>query len=145
MNKAALRLIVTAQNQTDLEKWSMERCPNRKMERPRSYFNKTQGSYLCFSSGRRQSSLGSRMPHLKGGSPLQKMWTKERTLKQWWILTLLPEILVPSILGKLCCDIMSTFPLPMPVMHSAQWCIMLHNGVASKNSQQRHGLTSYVL
>ena len=54
------------------------------------------------------------------GSPLQKMWTKEGTLKQRWILTLLLEILVPSISGELCWGIMSTFPLPMPVMHSAQ-------------------------
>ena len=54
------------------------------------------------------------------GSPLQKMWTKEGTLKQRWILTLLPEILVPSISGELRWGIMSTFPLPMPVMHSAQ-------------------------
>ena len=54
------------------------------------------------------------------GSPLQKMWTKEGTLKQRWILTLLLEILVPSILGELRWGIMSTFPLPMPVMHSAQ-------------------------
>ena len=37
-----------------------------------------------------------------------------------WILTLLLEILVPSISGELCWGIMSTFPLPMPVMHSAQ-------------------------
>jgi hypothetical protein len=36
-----------------------------KMERPASYFNKIQGSYLCLSTVRRQSSLGSRMPHLK--------------------------------------------------------------------------------
>ena len=48
------------------------------------------------------------------------MWTKEGTLKQRWILTLLLEILVPSISGELCWGIMSTFPLPMPVMHSAQ-------------------------
>ena len=54
------------------------------------------------------------------GSPLQKMWTKEGTLKQRWILTLLLEILVPSISGELHWGIMSTFPLPMPVMHSAQ-------------------------
>ena len=54
------------------------------------------------------------------GSPLQKMWTKEGTLKQLWILTLLLEILVPSISGELHWGIMSTFPLPMPVMHSAQ-------------------------
>ena len=54
------------------------------------------------------------------GSPLQKMWTKEGTLKQRLILTLLLEILVPSISGELCWGIMSTFPLPMPVMHSAQ-------------------------
>ena len=54
------------------------------------------------------------------GSPLQKMWTKEGTLKQRWILTLLLEILVPSISGELRWGIMSTFPLPMPVMHSAQ-------------------------
>ena len=54
------------------------------------------------------------------GSPLQKMWTKEGILKQRWILTLLLEILVPSISGELCWGIMSTFPLPMPVMHSAQ-------------------------
>lgn len=54
------------------------------------------------------------------GSPLQKMWTKEGTLKQRWILTLLPEILVPSISGELRWGIMSTFPLSMPVMHSAQ-------------------------
>lgn len=49
-----------------------------------------------------------------------EMWTKEGTLKQRWILTLLLEILVPSILGELRWGIMSTFPLPMPVMHSAQ-------------------------
>ena len=54
------------------------------------------------------------------GSPLQKMWTKEGTLKQRWILTLLLEILVPSISGELHWGIMSIFPLPMPVMHSAQ-------------------------
>ena len=54
------------------------------------------------------------------GSPLQKMWTKEGILKQRRILTLLLEILVPSISGELCWGIMSTFPLPMPVMHSAQ-------------------------
>ena len=54
------------------------------------------------------------------GSPLQKMWTKEGTLKQRWILTLLLEILVPSISGELHWGIMSTFPLSMPVMHSAQ-------------------------
>jgi hypothetical protein len=34
--------------------------------------------------------------------------------------TLLLEILVPSISGELCWGIMSTFPLPMHVMHSAQ-------------------------
>ena len=31
------------------------------------------------------------------GSPLQKMWTKEGILKQRRLLTLLLEILVPSI------------------------------------------------
>ena len=54
------------------------------------------------------------------GSPLQKMWTKEGILKQRWILNLLLEILFPSVSGELCWGIMSTFPLPMPVMHSAQ-------------------------
>ena len=54
------------------------------------------------------------------GSPLQKMWTKEGILKQRRLLTLLLEILVPSISGELHWGIMSTFPLPMPVMHSAQ-------------------------
>ena len=53
------------------------------------------------------------------GSPLQKMATKEGTLKQRWILTLLLEILVPSISGELCWGIMSSI-LFMPVMHSAQ-------------------------
>ena len=47
------------------------------------------------------------------------MWTKEGTLNQRWILTLLLEIMVPSISGELCWGIMSNI-LFMPVMHSAQ-------------------------
>ncbi|EDL03624.1 mCG116974, partial [Mus musculus] len=46
------------------------------------------------------------------GSPLQKMWTKEGTLKQRWILTLLPEILVPSISGELRWILCPPFPCP---------------------------------
>ena len=96
----------------------MERYLNRKMERPGSYFNKIQGSYLCLSTGRRQSSLGSRMPHLKD-LPFRRCGQKREFWKQRWIMTLLLEIMVPSISGELCWGIMSNI-LFMPVMHSAQ-------------------------
>ena len=96
----------------------MERYLNRKMERPGSYFNKIQRSYLCLSTGRRQSPLGSRMPHLKD-LPFRRCGQKREFWKQRWIMTLLLEIMVPSISGELCWGIMSSI-LFMPVMHSAQ-------------------------
>ena len=74
---------------------------------------------MCLSTGRRQSPLGSRMPHLKD-LPFRRCGQKREFWKQRWIMTLLLEIMVPSISGELCWGIMSTFPLPMPVMHSAQ-------------------------
>ena len=54
------------------------------------------------------------------GSPLQKMWTKEGILETTMDNDPSTGDHNPSLSGELCWCIMSTFPLPMPVMHSAQ-------------------------
>ena len=73
---------------------------------------------MCLSTGRRQNSLGFRMPHLND-LPSRRCGQKREFWKQRWIMTLLLEIMVPSISGELCWGIMSSI-LFMPVMHSAQ-------------------------
>ena len=49
-------------------------------------------------------------PHLKD-LPFRRCGQKREFWKQRWIMTLLLEIMVPSISGELCWGIMSTFPL----------------------------------
>jgi transposase InsO family protein len=53
MLKAILRLNITVQNRITQGNGKVERCLDRKMERPGSYFNKIQVSYTCFSTGGR--------------------------------------------------------------------------------------------
>lgn len=71
-------------------------------------------------SGRRKIiPFGFRSASLEGSSS----WTmshRNKIPRHRWIILLMLEILVPSISGELRWGIMSTFPLPMPVMHNAQ-------------------------
>lgn len=63
--------------------------------------------------------FGFRSASLEGSSS----WTmshRNKIPRHQWIILLMLEILVPSISGELRWGIMSTFPLPMPVMHNAQ-------------------------
>lgn len=63
--------------------------------------------------------FGFRSASLEGSSS----WTmshRNKIPRHRWIILLMLEILVPSISGELRWGIMSTFPLPMPVMHNAQ-------------------------
>ena len=63
--------------------------------------------------------FGFRSASLKGSSS----WTmshRNKIPRHRWIILLMLDILVPSISGELRWGIMSTFPLPMPVMHNAQ-------------------------
>ena len=96
----------------------MERYLNRKMERPGSYFNKIQGSYLCLSTGRRQSSLGSRTPHPKD-LPFRRCGQKREHWNNdgYWPFYWRSWFLVYQ--GN-CVGYYVHLSLPMPVMHSAQ-------------------------
>ena len=63
--------------------------------------------------------FGFRSASLEGSSS----WTmshRNKIPRHRWIILLMLDILVPSISGELRWGIMSTFPLPMPVMHNAQ-------------------------
>ena len=63
--------------------------------------------------------FGFRSGSLEGSSS----WTmshRNKIPRHRWIILLMLEILVPSISGELRWGIMSTFPLPMPVMHNVQ-------------------------